>query len=215
MTRVTAPIAKLTRNLVANPSVARPSYIPSAQVAASLARSELLAEARSHDHDASRRSMTTAHRPTPMPTPSPNRTVPLMQSFTTSATAAAQVSTSVGIDATVLPSYASLYSAPADDAFSQVRVPLLPDNFNVVRSHHAPETPDAPLAREPIISIVAAHPENVVASALTEVSGIGMDHMDLKFVHERAAPAEHQQGMLRDLWKGLVEDVMGEKKATA
>lgn len=134
-----------------------------------------------------------------------------MQTFTTTSAARARADTST-IDYAVMPGPEALYAAPSDPV---LRVPLLPDNFTAV---HARETPDAPLP-QPEISVVAAAPENVAAvSPLTEVEGMGADGVELGFVHglggarEAEGRAGNEGGMIRDLWKGLMEDVFGEEK---
>jgi hypothetical protein len=123
-----------------------------------------------------------------------------------------------------LPSTAQLAldpSAPDDsDPFSRLRVPLLPDNFEPDRSQldgHSPEELDGPIAPAEI-SVIAAHPEQVVPAALTEVVGVDPDGLELSFVHE----GEEQQqsvgaegGMVRDIWAGLMEDIFGSSKTTA
>ncbi|KAG7289692.1 hypothetical protein NEMBOFW57_006068 [Staphylotrichum longicolle] len=107
----------------------------------------------------------------------------------------------------------------AYDPYMHVRVPLLPDS---ARPHpHAAETPDQPLARAEI-SVVAANPELVAPAALTEVEGMGVDGVELGFVHllnrEEAQQKEESfemgAGMIRDLWRGMVEDVMGTAAGT-
>ncbi|KAG4220108.1 hypothetical protein PC116_g31413, partial [Phytophthora cactorum] len=93
----------------------------------------------------------------------------------------------------------------SNDPFAHLRVPLLPDNF---ATHHTPETTDGPVAPAQI-SIVAANPELVSPAALTEVEGMGIDGVELKFVHEDATkPEQDQVNMLTNLWKGL-DDVIG------
>lgn len=142
-----------------------------------------------------------ANRPHPPP-----RHVRLMQPFTSSAARPAQSDPS-SIDFAVMPSRESLEAAEIDP-FSRLRVPLLPDNY---LARNAPEVADAPLPM-PEISVIAAHPENVATiSALTEVEGMGVDGVELRFAHDEPAP-EREPGMLTDLWKGLVEDVFGEGK---
>lgn len=135
--------------------------------------------------------------------------------FQTSARSEARLDTST-IDYAVLPSSTSLFPEPSTDPFLDVRVPLLPDNYSVDRTRllgHAAESSDAPLAA-PQISVVAANPDNVLPAALTEVEGMGVDGVELKFAHdaEPARAEDSEPGMLRDLWKGLVDDVFGEKK---
>lgn len=109
-----------------------------------------------------------------------------------------------------------------------LRVPLLPDNFTPNRQNlhgHSPEVADGPLA-EPEIVVVAAHPENVAhASALTEIEGIGIDGVELKFAHlpvmggtdvgagGNSGSTASEPGMIRDLWKGLLDDLATPKAA--
>jgi hypothetical protein len=129
-----------------------------------------------------------------------------MQPFTSSAARAAQADPST-IDFAVMPSWQSLQD-PEVDPYSRMRMPLLPDNY---LARNAPEVSDAPLPM-PEISVIAAHPEDVATiSALTEVEGMGVDGVELRFAHDAPAP-EPEPGMLTDLWKGLVEDVFGESK---
>lgn len=91
-------------------------------------------------------------------------------------------------------------------------MPLLPDNYGA--THPAPDA-DLPVSI-PSSSIVAVNPDNVVpATPLSSLSGI-LDTVELKFVHEESASATAQdesQGMIRDLWKGMVEDVFGSNQA--
>jgi hypothetical protein len=132
-----------------------------------------------------------------------------MQTFTTTSSRTARSDTST-IDYCLMP-VLSTSSAPQPP----LRVPLLPDSFAI--SHAVPDTPDAPLAM-PEISVVAAHPENVSAvSPLTEVEGMGADGVELGFVHdmERKKVEAQEGGMIKDLWKGLMEDVFGEEKRKA
>ncbi|KAF3760585.1 hypothetical protein M406DRAFT_358239 [Cryphonectria parasitica EP155] len=221
MTRVTPlprELAKLTRSLGSSVAAPRSSQLLSNSSRAGAARVRKDLENGTVDMlPASERSMTTAHRPSPQPTPNPARTIPLMQSFhsTPTATARSDIST---IDFAFLPSLAD--SSPSADSFAQVRVPLLPDNFAPERppAIFAPELQgDVPLPRSEII-VMAADPASVSAvSALTEVEGMGPDGVELRFDFESRAPAEaegeYAGGMLTDLWKGLVEDVLGGQKS--
>lgn len=128
-----------------------------------------------------------------------------MQTFTTASAARARLDSSA-IDYAVMPSRDALF--PSSSSEPALRMPLLPDSFNV---SHKPDTPDGPVAM-PEISVVAAHPENVSAvSALTEVEGMAADGVELRFVHELEKPKVKEGGMIRDLWKGLMDDVFGEE----
>ncbi|OTB09089.1 hypothetical protein M426DRAFT_316380 [Hypoxylon sp. CI-4A] len=208
--RLTAPAAaKLARSIstTASASVPKSSTLLTSSTSSAISSkyAELLKE-RNIDPDHSRHLYTrSSNRPHPPP-----RTMRLMQTFTSSAPQAAQVE-SATMDKIVFPGSASLQGASADP-FAHLRVPLLPDNF---ASQHTPDVADGPVT-QPQISIVAANPELVLPSALTEVEGMGIDGVELKFVHEAAESEqrEQEQGMLTGLWKGLVDDVIGGKNKT-
>lgn len=143
-----------------------------------------------------------------------------MQGFhTTQAPRYAQADVST-IDFARLPTREQLFGSPAgQDAFSRVRVPLLPDNFApnraAVPGSFAPEATDAPL-RAPEIVVMAADPSSVNAvSALTEVEAFSPDGVELSFAHgfggSGGGAAEEESyagGMLKDLWAGLKEDIL-------
>lgn len=121
----------------------------------------------------------------------------------------ASYSQAATVDSTVLPSFNFMEAASAAD--SHMRVPLLPDNYSVA---YAPEAADEPVAF-PQISVVAANPETVSPSALTEVEGMTMDGIELKFAHESSASStgsysEQGNGMIKGMWNGLLDDVFGE-----
>ncbi|KAK6070579.1 hypothetical protein SCUP515_08404 [Seiridium cupressi] len=198
--RLTAPAAKLARFITTTThSGAVPqatTLITSSRAAAPLSQkyAELLKE-KNLEGDHSRHIYTrSANRPHPPP-----RRMRLMQTFTSSASRPAP-SGSSSMDFMVLP---NLQDTPADSA-SRLRVPILPDNYD---AHHAP-----PVTIEPVlqgqINVIAADPEKVSVSALTEVEGMTVDGLELRFAHE-APKKEAEPGMLTDIWKGLVEDVFG------
>lgn len=153
-----------------------------------------------------------------MPVPSRNRIVPLMQTFNfrTTAPKAVRLDTS-SIDFAVMP----ILAEPVSSSLPSIRVPLLPDNYAPNRKGlvgHAPEVADGPLAA-PQILVVAAHPELVTAvSPLTEIESMGVDGVELKFAHmapdgaRAGSGSDKEPGMLKDMWKGIVDDVFGEKK---
>lgn len=102
--------------------------------------------------------------------------------------------------------------AGESDPYAHIRVPLLPDN--AYGNPHQPEAAVAPLPR-PEIVVVAANPELVLPAALTEVEGMGMDGVELGFAHLLGREAESEEsfemgrGMIRDLWRGMMDDVFG------
>ncbi|KAK0762529.1 hypothetical protein N5P37_005346 [Trichoderma harzianum] len=208
MSRVTAPVAKLSRALsssaarAANPLLDASTYNAGAVLMPKYA--ELLRNRRSTIELSESRTLTTTHRPTPQPSIA-NRAKPLMQTFSSSASSATPSS---HLDAAVLPGLASLSSSTS---FADVlpRMPLLPDNY--AAAHPAPAA-DLPVSIASS-SIVAVNPDTVLpATPLSSLSGV-LDTIELKFVHEEpAAVAQDEgqsQGMIRDLWKGMVEDVFG------
>ncbi|KAL7795972.1 hypothetical protein V8C37DRAFT_372692 [Trichoderma ceciliae] len=210
MSRVTAPVAKLSRALssttavrAANPLLDASAYNSGAVLMPKYA--ELLRNRRSTiELSDSSRTLTTTHRPTPQPS-IVNRTKPLMQTFSSVAVSSASVP-SAHLDAAVLPGLGSLTST---SSFSDIlpRMPLLPDNYGA--AHPVPEA-DLPVSIASS-SIVAVNPDKVVpATPLSSLRGV-LDTIELKFVHEAPAAAvqEESQGMIRDLWKGMVEDVLG------
>lgn len=133
-----------------------------------------------------------------------------MQTFNITTTASLKAPTQQRtIDFAVLP---DLYTTTSTSDF--IRVPLLPDNYSPDRSSPAmaTETLDGPVAM-PEIHVVAANPENVV-SAVSEVEGMDVHGVELGFVHGLDAVKEKvadEGGMIRDLWKGLVDHVLGEE----
>ncbi len=126
----------------------------------------------------------------------------LMQTFSSTATSHA---TAKSVDSIVFPGSA-VFKGANQDPFDNLRVPLLPDN---VMFQHTPESADGP-ATVHDISIVAANPDLVSPSALTEIEGMGMDGVELKFIHD-AEPADQTPGMLTGLWRGLVDDVLSQQ----
>ena len=123
-----------------------------------------------------------------------------MQTFHSSASTAAPV---FHLDTTRLPSLGA--DAPGASDFG-IRVPLMPDNYS---AQHVPLTAEAPVSI-PQISIVAADPSNVVAAnALSEIEGIGLDGVELKFVYDSQPAQQEEVGMLKDIWRGMVDDVLG------
>ncbi|KAI1826023.1 hypothetical protein F4861DRAFT_130398 [Xylaria intraflava] len=192
--RVTAPVAKLARSIT---TTAQPAtLLTSSKAAAPLSRkyADLLKD-RNIDQDHSRHLYT---RSSNLPYPQP-RKLRLMQTFSSSAAPNATVRS---VDNIVFPGSA-VFSGAAHDPFNNIRVPLLPDN---VMFQHSPESADGPVAT-PEISIVAANPDLVSPSALTEIEGMGVDGVELKFIHD-AEPAAREPLMLTNMWKGLVNDVL-------
>lgn len=189
--RVTVRVTQLLRSISSSPATAvsktahSGTIITSSKAAAPLSRkyADLLRERNIEWDSAHPRSMTTRSSNRPHPPP---QTLRVMQTFSTSAPAAATV---VGLDHVVFPGAVAFDAVKSHDPYASIRVPLLPDNH---LGSHAPEVADGPLPT-PQISIVAANPELVQAAALTEVEGMHHDGVELKFVHDaepRSASAE-------------------------
>lgn len=197
--RLTGPIGKLARSIsttAVSASVPKSTtLLTSSKTAVPLSRKyAALLEERNVDSDQARNLYTrTSNRPHPPP-----RRMRLMQTFTSSTSRPAQADRST-IDFAVLPTES--FASPATDPYGYVRVPILPDNYN---AHNAPEAPEEPVTL-PEISVMAAD-EATLVSALSEVEGMGVDNVELKFDDITAKDTP----VLQDLWKGLVDDVLGQ-----
>ncbi|PTB68586.1 hypothetical protein BBK36DRAFT_1112822 [Trichoderma citrinoviride] len=225
MSRITAPVIKLSRALssssaaaarAANPLLvdSAATYNASAGAVLMPKYAELLRNRRTTttttiEHSESTRSLSTTHRPTPQPSIA-NRSKPLMQTFST-ITSTSSSTPSAHLDAAILPSFSFTSSSSSSSDDFLPRMPLLPDNY--ATAHPAPAAdPPVSIASS---SIVAVNPDAVVpATPLSSLSGV-LDTVELKFVHEPEPAKEGvdaesgSQGMIRDLWKGMVEDVFG------
>jgi hypothetical protein len=142
-----------------------------------------------------------------------------MQTFHHSAPKPTPTSSST-IDRAILPDLSSPSESEEYDPYLHIRVPLLPDNtVPPPVTFHQPEAVDAPLPH-PEILVVAANPEQVLPAALTEVEGMGVDGVELGFVHllgregEKEESFEMGAGMIRDLWRGMVDDVFGSSRGS-
>lgn len=146
------------------------------------------------------RGITTTHRPTPQPSIA-NRPRPLMQTFHSSAPQTAVPP--MHLDAMVLPSMD--FGLPAQQQAGP-RVPLLPDNYAAAHLPAAP-VPEAAFSKP---TIFAAEPDRVApATPLSAVEGLSLDGIELKFAHDVPAEGAEPANMIRDLWKGMVDDVLG------
>ncbi|KAI0206921.1 hypothetical protein F4808DRAFT_454833 [Astrocystis sublimbata] len=196
--RVTGPVAKLARSIT---TTAQPStLLTSSRAGAPLSRkyADLLKD-RNVESDHSRHLYT---RSSNLPHPQPKK-MRLMQTFSSTA---APNATARSIDNMVVPGSAALDGA-SSDPYGKLRVPLLPDN---VMFQHRAETADAPVLTSEI-SVVATNPDLVSPIALTEVEGMGVDGVELKFIHDAEAAAEGPN-MITGLWRGLVDDVLGSQQ---
>ncbi|KAI1344797.1 hypothetical protein F5Y15DRAFT_5884 [Xylariaceae sp. FL0016] len=197
--RVTIQASKLARSISTTAPAAVPQSTARLATAPLSRKYEDLLTERNIDPDHPRHLTTrSANRPHPQP-----RKMRLMQTFSSSASVPGVTS----VDNIIFPGNASL-RASENDPFSQLRVPLLPDNSV---THYSVETAEEPLAA-PEISIVAANPDIVSPAPLTEIEGMGMDGAELKFIHDGEA-ADQQQGMLSNIWKGLDNVLGGQTKA--
>ncbi|OAA80369.1 hypothetical protein LEL_03855 [Akanthomyces lecanii RCEF 1005] len=211
MSRVTAPVAKLSRAIS---STAAPAAVSrsSGSLLDSTAHhggaplmpkyADLL---RDREHNKSR-GITTTHRPTPQPNIA-DRPRPLMQTFHSSASQVGVPPTH--LDAMILPTMDFSSAAPVA---AGPRVPLLPDNYGAAHAL-APSAPEVAFSKP---TIFAAEPDRVApATPLSAVEGLSLDGIELKFAHDAPAAdgsgstaAEHGH-MIRDFWKGMVDDVLG------
>ncbi|CAG9992637.1 unnamed protein product [Clonostachys byssicola] len=204
MPRICAPVSKqLSRSVSSSvTAAARTAGHKNAGAVLMPKYAELLGKNEQSD---STRGITTTHRPTPQPSIA-NRNRPLMQTFSRSVSASISKPES-NLGTTVLPSWDALYSRPSQ-ADATPMVPIVPDNYGVVNV-----VVDAPVSA-PEVTIVAVDPDRVSASSpFFEVTGL--DGVDLKFAHqpeptrETAQEDAPSQGMITDIWKGVVDDILG------
>ncbi|KAH6627082.1 hypothetical protein B0J18DRAFT_409301 [Chaetomium sp. MPI-SDFR-AT-0129] len=223
--RLSMPVSKLTRTISTSAAVARPSQLlsnaPKATTVTGAGRKMKPAVDEPSEHRNHSTTTTSPHRPL---VPKTNRVIPFMQTFHHSAPKPMAPSFST-MDRAILPDLfaSSFLSNPDADTFSHIphlHVPLMPDNTSPPAQFRRQEAPDAPLP-QPEILVVAANPELVRASALTEVEGMGVDGVELGFAHllgrESEAVEESYEmgeGMIRDLWRGMVDDVFGGSKTS-
>ena len=178
-------------------------HLPSPQ---SLPSCNRAAAADTHAPAAQSRGITTTHRPTPQPSIA-DRPRPLMQTFHSSASQVGVPPTH--LDAMILPTMDFSSAAPVA---ASPRVPLLPDNYGAAHAL-APSAPEVAFSKP---TIFAAEPDRVApATPLSAVEGLSLDGIELKFAHDAPAAdgsgstaAEHGH-MIRDFWKGMVDDVLG------
>ncbi|KAI0470714.1 hypothetical protein GGR56DRAFT_141981 [Xylariaceae sp. FL0804] len=218
--RLTAPASKLARRSISTttsaavPMSATRLAGSSAAAPLSVKYADLLKE-RSPEVDHPRHLTTqSANRPHPPP-----RTLRLMQTFSSSSSSSSSsVSgpdfSAASVDNIVLPgNVAALNDEVNEDPFAHFRMPLLPDGF--ATQHGAAVASDAPaIITTPEINVVASNAdprrelvddggESFPVAALSEIEGMGVDGVELKFVHDAAADAEPEQSMLTNIWQGL------------
>ncbi|CAL3967265.1 hypothetical protein PZA11_003618 [Diplocarpon coronariae] len=176
-------------------------------------KTELVGRLAAHDSVGSHSFHTNGlHRPVLANSEPVYRTIPLMQGFHKSAPKHAAHDHST-IDFFFFPQI----EAAAGDSLQKLRVPLLPDNFHPDRSAesgNALESLDEAVPR-PEISIVAAHPENVVPAAMSEV--VGNDGLDVDIgqltnpAFSSILPAAKEPSVMQEIWSGIVDDLLGPK----
>jgi hypothetical protein len=91
-------------------------------------------------------------------------------------------------------------------------VPLLPDNYG---AYHASLSDAADLSTR-AGAILASNPDVVIpGSPLAEIEPVTIDGIELKFAHQSEPVHEDKSTIIRDLWQGMVQDVIGgtQKKA--
>jgi hypothetical protein len=139
--------------------------------------------------------------------------IPLMQGFQTSAPKQRSGDAST-IESFIFPAVSM--EAP-DNSFENIRVPLLPDNFYPNRSAdsiHAAEALDTAAPRSEI-SVIAAHPDTVLATAMSEVvgnDGVDIDINQLTTGFSDLMPDIKEPSALKELWTGIVDDILGAAK---
>jgi hypothetical protein len=157
--------------------------------------------------------MSGGHRPLSVQPAPVYKTIPLMQGFRTSAPKQAAHDSST-IDFFFFP---DVPEPPPKNPFAKLRVPLLPDNYTPNRSPesgHSLEELDTAIPG-PEISIVASHPEDVIPATISEVvgnDGLDVDITQLTGAFTKASAKDSKEpGVLKELWSGFVDDILGPK----
>ncbi|KAL3424348.1 hypothetical protein PVAG01_03629 [Phlyctema vagabunda] len=238
MSRVTPPVNKLThaiRGISSSAKAGRPSglldsqarhnvYLPRSlrelkgecsqrKLKTAGNKSELVERLAAYDLTRSH-STFGGHRPAPTSAAPVYKIIPLMQGFQTSAPKQSALDNS-SIDFMFIP---DMPEPEPLNPFARLRVPLLPDNYSPDRSSSSPNAVEAldQAVPRPEISIIAAHPENVVAAALTEVVGnaaidVPIEDLTTGFSSTPAEEANKELGVLKELWNDLIDDLFGSK----
>jgi len=213
MSRVTPPVQKIAQAVrgMSSTSTGRASSI-----LVNREKAELVDRLNAHDVTNRSHSTFSPHRPA-VPT---HRIAPLMQGFTTTAPRKTRTDAST-IDFMFLPSMSESSSASTFN----IRVPLLPDNYTPDRSANSVHAREAVAEAipSPEIHVIAAHPERVSVSTLTEIVGnesleLHVEELTKVFrtkVDQLGEKLEAEKGTLIQLWNGLVDDVLGPKAKTA
>jgi len=242
MSRVTPPVKRIVhtiRNISSSAQAARSSilfeshaqqakYLPrkladlksecgKRQLKTSGSKSELVDRLVAHDLTRSYSTLgAQPHRPATDASITPNvHSRPLMQGFRTSAPKQTAHHSST-IDSFIFPEL----PAELSDNTYVMRVPLLPDNYTPDRSVGSPhelESLDKAVPKQEI-TVIASHPDHVVPAALTEVvnnAGLDVDVADLtKSFHQKVEDMK-EAGVLKELWRGFVDDILGPKSKSA
>jgi hypothetical protein len=244
MSRITPPVTKFThilrRSISSSANAGRPSGLLDSQARASRYlpgklkdlkaqcssrgiskngnKAELVDRLAAHDIVGSKIFHTMGNHRPPMRQQSMIRTIPSMQGFQTSAPKQAARDSST-IDFFFFPEV----SEPEANPFGNIRVPLLPDNYNPNRgpgSAHAKEVLDEAVPG-PQISIVAAHPEYVIPATISEVVGNDGLDVNLEFLTAGFSPPamseskSTESGIFKELWSGITDDLFGPKGPSA
>jgi len=211
MSRVTPPVQKMAQVVrgISSTSTARASSI---LLNHEKSKAEVVDRLNAPDKTSRSHTTLSSHRPVV----ATHRVAPFMQGFTTTAPRPSR-SDSSSIDFMFLPAM----SESSSESFVNIRVPLLPDNYapdRSVNSMHAHEAV-AEAIPSPEIHVIAAHPERVSVSTLTEVVGnegleLHVEELTKAFrnqVDMLGEKLEAEKGTLKQLWSGLVDDVLGPK----
>ncbi|KAK3351917.1 hypothetical protein B0H65DRAFT_139512 [Neurospora tetraspora] len=211
MSRIAAPITKFTRSLSTSPAVAKPSHILNA--ISNDARTPRKVPLMQGFHISAPTNASIGH------------------SFSTNGIDAVVLPNLAATEFSSASPFQPTY-------FDTIRVPLLPDNktpppptvqrmplFDELKPEQRGEIAsegDADLmANKPAVAVVANKPGQVLPASLSQEvvdmdNWTGADWVSLSFVRDMAreeAKAQEEQaggqGMIRDLWRGMVEDVFG------
>lgn len=115
--------------------------------------------------------------------------------------------------------YLPAFDGTLDDGHTKMRVPILPDAYNIDSSEAPHLEPDGPISKPEIYSVTDTHAETHGPSAMSEVvdnHAIDIDPYKLtetvgKAAKKASGQAEEEVSMFKEVWGGLMDDLFGRK----
>jgi len=115
--------------------------------------------------------------------------------------------------------YLPAFDGTLDDGHTGIRVPILPDAYDIQSSKVPTLEPDGPISKPEIYSVTDTHADTHGPSAMSDVvdnHAIDIDPYGLTATVGKAAKKVSEQagvevGFVKQLWKGFLDDIFGGK----